>query len=260
MNELLTNKTCIIDADSLIYQHGWIHRESNNFDDHLKSINSHINEIIYHSGCNSYLVFLTENRNTFRTKWATQREYKGQRPKEKIKFFHDLKNHLYNYWNAFSIPELEADDLCLIARTKYGEDNCVIASIDKDLRQISGQFYNYKKMEMMTITTDEAYKNLWIQVLMGDSSDNVPGCEGIGIKTAEKILANVPFSEYPHIILDTYIEKYGVSEGLDRMNETFHLVYLLRDWHKEEFKLPEHTTIILDTPISSNESTEVEFN
>ena len=41
---------------------------------------------------------------------------------------------------------------------------------------------------MYNITEEEANYNLWIQVIMGDSTDSISGIKGKGIKGAESLL------------------------------------------------------------------------
>jgi len=41
---------------------------------------------------------------------------------------------------------LEADDLIAIRVEELGRENCIIASIDKDLRTIGGFLWNYQKV------------------------------------------------------------------------------------------------------------------
>ena len=50
--------------------------------------------------------------------------------------------------------------------------------------------YNYQKGEFQHTTPETALKFLWQQVLMGDSTDGIPGLPGVGAKTSENWLKN----------------------------------------------------------------------
>ncbi|MDD9816698.1 MAG: hypothetical protein OXU61_00955, partial [Gammaproteobacteria bacterium] len=70
----------------------------------------------------------------------------------------------------------------------------VIAGIDKDLKQIPGNHYNFNKQLHEFVDDDNANLNLMLQCLTGDTSDNIPGIKGIGPAKAGKILAGVPMA------------------------------------------------------------------
>jgi 5'-3' exonuclease len=89
--------------------------------------------------------------------------------------------------------DLEADDLCGIASTKLQAANKVtpiIVSCDKDLKTIPGLLWNPRPTalgharELELITDEDAFRNHMLQTLQGDSTDNYPGCPGVGPKRA----------------------------------------------------------------------------
>jgi hypothetical protein len=69
--------------------------------------------------------------------------------------------------------ELEADDL--VSYFSYTSDqSTIICSPDKDvLKQCVGMHYNYGKAEFVHTSPEEALAFLWVQALMGDSTDNI---------------------------------------------------------------------------------------
>jgi DNA polymerase-1 len=74
-----------------------------------------------------------------------------------------------------------------ILSTEPAEEERVIVSIDKDLKQIPGLLSSDGK----TIKeVNKAQADYWflIQTLAGDLTDGYSGCPGIGVKTAEKLL------------------------------------------------------------------------
>lgn len=122
----------------------------------------------------------------------------------------------YYQLNGASYDDVyEADDLIYDRAKELGKDNCIVVSIDKDLKQISGYYWSYyktaqknmdgtfilddygnkvkdyKQQEMMYITDHEANLFLWQQMLIGDSGDDVQGIKVIGKVRAEKLLKDV---------------------------------------------------------------------
>jgi DNA polymerase-1 len=63
----------------------------------------------------------------------------------------------------------------------------VIASVDKDMLTIPG--YHLRNGEIIEVSRAQADRNFYTQVLVGDATDNYPGCPGYGPVTAEKKLA-----------------------------------------------------------------------
>ena len=116
----------------------------------------------------------------------------------------DLKPYL-NYGHQYMVDKyeavmadgMEADDLVSIwaYEAREMELQYVVVGIDKDLKQIPGNHYNFNKVEHSFIDDAEAHRLLMIQCLTGDTSDNIPGLRGIGPKKAEKILEGVPTGE-----------------------------------------------------------------
>ena len=146
-------------------------------------------------------VMFDTSRRTFRMEIFP--DYKGTRretPEELIPQFPLLRQAV----DAFGIAQsemsgYEADDLlATYARLAHEEEaEVTIVSADKDLMQLVGSgvtiFDPMKQriveagqvMEKFGVTPD---KVIDVQALAGDTSDNVPGVRGIGIKTAAALI------------------------------------------------------------------------
>ena len=74
-----------------------------------------------------------------------------------------------------------------IAQTR-SPDTSIICTIDKDLLQVPGKHYNFVKQEFRTISPKEGLFNFYWQFIMGDSSDNIKGFDGIARKEIPKKL------------------------------------------------------------------------
>jgi 5'-3' exonuclease len=151
-----------------------------------------IKDIMIATGSKEYLGFFggTEGRN-FRKDIAVTKEYKGNRAKEKPEWFEFwspiFKKRMKEYWGFQACENIEADDACCIAANKYrGKYKKVfIASPDKDLFQIPETwFYNYDKRSTVFCNTEVAKQLLAMQLILGDSTDNIPALPGAGKKAA----------------------------------------------------------------------------
>jgi hypothetical protein len=236
------DKVLLIDADSLIYYEA--HRES--IQEAIQGIDERVQRIFQETGANKYIMFLTEGK-CFRYDIAFSKEYKGNRKdRSKPLWFNSLKGYLKDRYGAVSIKELEADDC--VAYFGNTIDDSVICSPDKDvLQQCVGTHYNYQMVNVegsnyaskgfISTSELEAEKFLFTQVLTGDSTDGIGGIEKVGPKTAEKWLNEWYNSEMYECsvitieekLLAKYIEKYGSIDGISRFNETFKLIYILKD-------------------------------
>lgn len=102
-------------------------------------------------------------------------------------------------WPVMVVKDLEADDVCGISAgsmQKAGRDP-VIVSIDKDLMQIPGTYYNPnrtgagRKREIEEITVAQGDRHHLYQTLIGDVVDNYTGCPGIGPVKAITLLNQI---------------------------------------------------------------------
>jgi len=87
-------------------------------------------------------------------------------------------------WEVVRLPDIEGDDVLGVLY----EEGDVIVSIDKDMLTIPG--LHLRDGEVLEVSRLEADRNFYTQVLVGDASDNYPGCPGVGAVGAEKLLAD----------------------------------------------------------------------
>jgi len=107
-------------------------------------------------------------------------------------------------------PRLEADDVMGILGT-ISPKKYIIATLDKDLKQIPGKHYRWttrwQDATMFDVSLEEADRYFYKQVLMGDSTDGYGGCPQIGPKRSEKILNALEDGEYWKAIVEAYEAK-----------------------------------------------------
>ncbi len=132
-------------------------------------------------------LFFSDSKN-FRKKIMP--EYKGHRNRKKPCGYKRVINELKKEYEVIIKPDLEADDSMGIYATKNPGN--IIASPDKDMRQIPGELYNFD--ETFTITPEEGAKWHLIQTCAGDSTDGYSGVPGIGVKRAATLFDKEGYS------------------------------------------------------------------
>ena len=155
-----------------------------------------------------YLAIILDSKSkTFRHDLFT--EYKANRQKMPDELIEQL-SPLYGIINQMNIPLIslegyEADDLIGTIAKKAEVDNfeTYIVTGDKDMMQlVSDKVFVYSpgnRFKPTTTYTVDKVKDRWgigpdqfidYLAMVGDSSDNIPGIDGIGAKSAVKLLDN----------------------------------------------------------------------
>ena len=146
-------------------------------------------------------VVFDKSEKTFRTEMYA--DYKAHRPEPPD----DLKpqfKYIREAVHAFDLPCLEqdgyeADDLIAtyVRQAREAGATATIVSSDKDLMQLVGDrvlmFDTMKDKKIGRAEVMEKFgvppeKVIEVQALIGDSTDNVPGVPGIGVKTAAQLI------------------------------------------------------------------------
>lgn len=194
--------TAIIDADSIAYIVGWEHRDSESTEDVSRVTNGFISQMLAQLQARQFAGFLSPKR-TFRH--TVYPDYKAKRKPadpgiERWKPF--INEYLRQNWGFVEWDHHEADDAVAVLGTHIL--NTVMCSPDKDMKQVPGNHFDYRKGIRFTISFEESEYNLWYQVLMGDSGDGIPGCPGIGKVTARDILMLDTGDTYREKVIKTY--------------------------------------------------------
>ena len=197
----------LIDGDILLYRIGF-GAEAEEGSVAISRMDELIHRIITTTNSNSYTIYLSDGRDkTFR--YRLNNNYKGNRKQPKPLHYQLLKEYLIEQRGAIVAVDEEADDLMGIEQSQnskalqaddrikqiqydaslyFNKYETIICSIDKDLLQIPGNHYNFVRDEFITITEEEGIHFFYLQLLMGDKADNIPGITGIGIAKATSIL------------------------------------------------------------------------
>lgn len=154
------------------------------------------------------VVCLSDNENFRKDIYP---DYKANRKNNRKPVgFKAAKAWMTKEWSAIIKPRLEADDVMGILSTKPGNTDAVIVSMDKDMRTIPGKLYRYRDGAKIVVTEAEADRYHLLQTLTGDTTDNYPGCPGIGPVKAEAIL-NKPGDPWNNVVQQ--FRSSGLTEG-----------------------------------------------
>ena len=199
----------------------------------LQNVKTLVARCLEATKCNDFDVefyFSPDSGGTFRHRIATTREYKGNRKETRRPTYEkEIREFIQSQWSSVVAEDEEADDLLGIAQTKYGPHDSVIISLDKDLDQIPGLKYNYLHDVGYDISEKAAYTNFHIQLMTGDSTDNIPGLPGIGPAKATKALHGIEDeAEQLEEVARMYQIHSGKEDWVEYMNEQGALVYIRR--------------------------------
>lgn len=186
-----------------------------------------------YSGAAHVVVHMTAASSTKADRYiiATVKPYQAQRKSgRKPKNWEYLRAFMEMYTGpAFRVKvwaTREADDgIALLAYHALGND--VTATKDKDMRMLPGWHLDWDTLEMVHVpvgTFDLVFngkqygiKWFWLQMLHGDTADNIPGLprfggKAVGPKTAEHMLSGAVDEAHARTIVETaYYDCY--SEG-----------------------------------------------
>lgn len=184
-------------------------------------------------GFEEYHLYLTGSGN-FRKEVATIKPYKGNRkPEDRPKYYQEIRDYMINVWKAEVIDGREADDALGCEQWSDPDRGTVIVSIDKDLDTVPGWHFNYVKNVLYDVSLDEANRKFYLQMLIGDSSDNIPGINKIGPVTANRLLPEkAGMSSWKNTVEQKYKEQYG-AKWREAFVEVGTLLYIQREVGKE---------------------------
>ena len=164
-------------------------------------------------------------------------QYKAQREEtpEVIRLSVPIIKDIIRAYNIpiLEVPGYEADDVIGTLATKAGKRGIrtYMMTPDKDYGQLVGEYvfmyrpkYGDKEFDVMGVEEVKAKFNIQspTQVidmlgLMGDASDNIPGCPGVGEKTAQKLIAQ--FGSIENLLANTDQLKGSIKTKVETNRE-----------------------------------------
>lgn len=133
----------------------------------------------------------------------------------------------------------EADDAMAFASAKNGWQHTVIATKDKDMRMIPGIHIVWDTYELVTVTGDTfglefddliyGPKWFWLQMLIGDAADYIPGVQsGFGKAAALDAISMSVEDDIGFDVLSVYKRFHG-ADAYSRFAEIAALLWLRTD-------------------------------
>jgi len=184
-------KIALIDADSLCYL------GIEDIDIYKDRVDELISMMVAETKASHYKVFIEAVGNqTFRK--ILYPEYKANRQDRELPVnMMEIKHYIIDSLNPYVSVGVESDDSIISTYTYIKEEypltDVVICAMDKDYKTFPVNIfdtYHARFGELYSITEEQANKNFYIQMLMGDTSDNVKGIKGIGKVASDKIITH----------------------------------------------------------------------
>lgn len=198
----VSNKIALIDADTIAYASAIgceIEVTEGVFEANLpraiETAVERISRILFETNCSEAHLYFTSGTNFRHTIYP---EYKANRSATRYpEGLKELKFALLGLYKGNLCEGFEADDL-VVALKRSEPEKYVLCAVDKDVyKSVEGLHWNYYYSETYKIhpkwvetTRGEADEFPFIQCLMGDTTDNIKGCPGIGPKKALSALVN----------------------------------------------------------------------
>lgn len=210
----------LIDGDIVLYRFASTNESHIDWGDGITStsltedvakadMDANIKHLVKAAKAESAIVCLSHQRNFRYTVLPTYKHNRQDVAKPTL--YDKLKEHIIATQETRMKEWLEADDVMGILATKR-PGKFIIATLDKDLKQIPGMHFNWNKDKAVReVTREEGERFFWMQCLMGDSTDGYSGCPGIGPKRAAAILDTAAGAPWEAIV-STY-ESKGLAEA-----------------------------------------------
>ena len=219
-------RTLLVDFDIVVFKHALMNEHSVDWLDGTfvtfftqtraeYNIMQFLDKMLARCKCDTMLLFIT---GAFNYRYAVLPSYKHNRVNvEKPALMPALKEWAMTEYNVITVKGLEADDLLGIYATK--DSNTVLATIDKDMKQIPCRLYLWNKDTLEDVSIKDADQWFYRQILTGDSTDGYAGCPGIGPKKADEILNNCLKRDWWSTIVSTYGELLDKAYTLKKMQD-----------------------------------------
>jgi len=245
-------KIASIDADSLVYAAGFGSQdqpESHCF--HL--LNRSLQSIQTKVPASEYHVYITGPGN-YRD---VEPSYKANRTAPRPQHYEVAREFLMEQWDAELVVGMEADDAVSIAQTHIGDEH-IIVSIDKDLLQVPGWHYSWKRKQdaLMYVTELHGAWNFYHQMLAGDTVDNIKGLpyctesvaekyhlsasslRGCGSRSADAILGGSSSVAQLYEHVKYCYDEYYKETGEDLLELNAMLLWMTRELDHEQNPVP----------------------
>ena len=221
-------KVLLIDGDILLYKIAMNNEVETHWGDDLWTLHSDakickadvdlvIDDLGASLEADDYVIALTDSKNFRKDVLPSYKD--NRKDKRKPLALKELREYVIKKHNGVVWNNLEADDVMGIMATEPTDEERIVVTIDKDLKTVP---CNLSVDGLNVERIPERLADYWfmIQTLTGDKVDGYDGVEGIGIKTAEKLIkkyTNVPLLDLWKIVKKIYVDKgYTEAEALQQ--------------------------------------------
>jgi 5'-3' exonuclease len=219
----------LIDADILVYRIGFTTQGAAEGIARYR-LDEFANNIINKVAATKATFFITsDDKSNFR--FGLYPDYKANRKnKPKPEHYDFLRKRLQDEFFATVVSGEEADDALAKMLLEPSDEARVLCSIDKDLDQIPGWHYNFVTERYYNISEIEGWRSFYAQCLVGDPTDNIPGCPRIGTVKSNQMLEGCQSeSEMLGVVLKAYQKAYSnPGEAVERLWLNGNLLWIRR--------------------------------
>lgn len=208
-------KKVLIDADCVAYRCAWSTNDKT-AKEAIQKTEELMQEVL--SRCTgdhffaktSYEAFLTGKGNFRNDVSPIYKQNRKEAPKPK--HLSIIREYLISEWGAIISVGEEADDLISKAAHALKYD-CIVATIDKDMKQLPCLHYNLSYGTFDEVSPWDGLKFFYEQILMGDRIDCIIGIYKVGPKKAAQYLDNCKNElDLYNTCVKVYMEKEDLSE------------------------------------------------
>jgi len=230
----LDQRIAVIDGDGIAWAIGWNHKEDVLTGPMFAEVDFFMHDTLQGVQAANYSGILSPLNGKANFRYTIEPNYKGNR-KERPDWYKEkapiIEDYLVSEWGFVrGFDGYEADDFCASLYTTFTElgHRAILVHTDKDMNQLAGEHFNPVKKMVYDVYESEAFFNLYKQIIMGDSTDNIKGIPGWGEKAAEKALAGcvrgMKEQAYMSDCLAAYCQAYG---SIDKAITEFYANYKL---------------------------------
>ena len=152
-------------------------------------------------GDDSHIIWGLSDEDNFRKELYP--EYKANRGEKPI-YLPYIKRLVEEYTNSIKVPFMEMDDV--IGQLVYQDkEPNIVVSVDKDLANLPTTLYNPSKNTVKDITPAQGLKTFLIQVVTGDTVDNIKGVPGLGLVAATSIVPKIGAKFDPREVYEEFL-------------------------------------------------------
>jgi DNA polymerase-1 len=182
-------------------------------------------------------------------------EYKANRKdKPRPTHLNAVREHLVVKYGAHIVNDREVDDECGIRLTQeiaQGVNKPVLVSLDKDLKTVPGNHYNFVTRAHETVSPVQALRYFYGQVITGDQSDNVPAFDGKFRSSTPQFVQRLlnPLQEMTEekemyeYCLSVYEDECGNPMRFEEVKQLMHrnasVLYIMKDYN-DKWQPPGH--------------------